>query len=53
MLASKASKRCHFSASGILKNILNCTVAQKNAGCSYINKVNIKTRVSPGKWYAK
>ena len=44
MLASKAPKRYHYSASGSLKNRLSCTVAQKNAGCSYINKINIKSK---------
>jgi len=53
MLASKAPKRFHYSSSGSLRNRLNCTVAQKNAGCSYINKINVKAGISPGKFYAK
>ena len=51
MLASKASKRCHYSASESLRNRLNCTVAQKKAGCLYISQINLKMGISHGKFY--
>lgn len=49
MVASKAPKRCHFSASGNLSSRVNCAVAQKNLGNTYVNRVNIAAGLSPGK----
>ncbi|XP_053391808.1 uncharacterized protein LOC128554565 [Mercenaria mercenaria] len=48
MVVTKAPKRCHYSASKSLSNRLNCAVAQKNIGHSYITKVNKAIVVSPG-----
>ncbi|KAL4229161.1 hypothetical protein ACF0H5_012199 [Mactra antiquata] len=53
MVASKAPKRCHFSASGNLLSRVGCAVAQKNMGNTYINTVNEKLGLSPGRVYRK
>ena len=51
MVATKAPKRCHFSASGNLLSRVGCAVAQKNMGNSYMNAVNEKLGLSPGRVY--
>ena len=48
MVGSKAPKRCHYSASGSLISRVECAVAQKNIGYTYINDVNIAAGLSPG-----
>ena len=48
MVASKAPKRCHFSASNNLLSRVGCTVAKKNIGNSYIAKINESLSLSPG-----
>ena len=53
MVASKAPKRCHFSASGNLNSRVGCAVAQKNLGNSYINTINERILLSPGIIYSE
>lgn len=53
IVASKAPKRCHYSASSSLKNRVNCAVAEKNIGSHYITQVNKSIGLSPGNVYAK
>ena len=51
MVAAKAPKRCHYSASGSLKTRVDCAVAQKNIGNGYVNTVNESLGMSPGRVY--
>ncbi|XP_053388946.1 uncharacterized protein LOC128551991 [Mercenaria mercenaria] len=48
MIASKAPKRIHYSASESILNRVACAVAQKNEGATYVNKVNNEIGISPG-----
>ena len=49
MVASKAPKRLHFSGSESLSSRVNCAVAQKNLGNTYVCNVNSSLGISPGR----
>ena len=49
MIFSKAPKSRHYSGSGSLACRVNCAVAQKNFGYSYICQINQTAGLSPGK----
>jgi DNA polymerase III epsilon subunit-like protein len=53
MIASKAPKRCHYSSTSSLQNRVNCVVAEKNLGSTYVSQVNKSIGISPGKFYSK
>lgn len=48
IMHSKAPKARHYSSSGSLKTRVDCAVAQKNIGHTYINEVNTSMEMSPG-----
>lgn len=49
VIASKAPKRCHYSGSESLRSRVNCAVAQKNMGHTYVSNINTLLGISPGK----
>ena len=49
MVAAKAPKRCHFSATNNFASRVNSAVAQKKLGNSYLNEVIEKLGLSPGR----
>jgi len=53
IMASKAPKARHYSSSSSLETRLECAVAQKNVGHSYLNEVFSSLQLSPGKVYQK
>jgi hypothetical protein len=53
MVASKAPKRCHFSATSNLLSRVGCAVAQKNLGNAYVSRIYANLGISPGKVYLK
>ncbi|XP_053382773.1 uncharacterized protein LOC128549640 [Mercenaria mercenaria] len=53
MISSKAQKRTHYSGSESLFMRTSCAVAQKNEGCSYVNEINSRSGLSPGRAYQK
>ena len=53
MVATKAPKCKHYSASGSLKRRVSCAVAQKNEGHAYLCDVNQRAGVSPGEVFGK
>ena len=53
MVATKAPKSKHYSASGSLKRRVSCAVAQKNEGRAYLCDVNQRAGVSPGEVFGK
>ena len=53
MVRAHANKANHLSGSGSLKARVDCTVALKNEGDSYLTEVYKQKRLSPGKFYQK
>ena len=55
MVAAKAPKCCHYSATSSVQNRFkcNCVVAEKNIGSPYITEVNKSLGISPGRFYSK